>query len=125
MREKAHEFYRRITGELGPPPVDHLTVTTRALQEVYAGYDDTLQAELGGDLAEAWLGARALLRAAERDKGLYDNLVRQALGNAGVGTASGEPVIRRTVSKRAGYTVAPGVQDKLTRINRTEASDHE
>jgi len=118
MREKAHEFYRRITGDLGPPPVDHLTVTTRALQEVYAGLDDTLQAEIDEELADAWWTGRGLLKSAKNDEQLYTNLVREAMGKASVATVHGEPVIRRTVSKRAGYEVAPGVQDKLTRINR-------
>jgi len=116
MRKHAHEFYRRITGELGPPPVDHLTVTTRALQEVYAGLDDTLQAELDRELVDLWVLSRNLLRGQQEEERFYTNRVRDALGKAGVGTINGEPVIRRTVSKRAGYEVAPGVQDKLTRI---------
>src|SRR5262249_6297242 len=64
MREKAHEFYRRITGDLPAPPVDHLTVTTKALQDVYARLDDTLQAELDPELYDAWVTYRAIARNA-------------------------------------------------------------
>jgi hypothetical protein len=120
MREKAHEFYRRITGDLPAPPVDHLTVTTKALQEVYAGLDDTLQAELDPGLYDAWGTARTIATVADRDAKLLTNRLREAMGKAGVGAINGDPVVRRTVSKRAGYEVAPGVQDKLTKIKPKE-----
>jgi len=120
MRDKALEFYRRVTGELPAPPVDHLTVTTKALQEVYAGLDDTLQAELDPDLYDAWVTARAIATVADRDAKLLTNQLREAMGKAGVGAINSEPVVRRTVSKRAGYEVAPGVQDKLTKIKPKE-----
>jgi hypothetical protein len=120
MRSKALEFYRRVTGELPPPPVDHLTVTTKALQEVYAGLDDTLQAELDPELYDTWVTTRVIARVAEKDAALLTNRLREVMGKAGVGAINGEPVVRRTVSKRAGYEVAPGVQDKLTKIKPRE-----
>jgi putative phage-type endonuclease len=116
LRTAGLEFYRRITGELPAPPVDSLTVTTKALQQVYAGLNDTETAELGRDLVETWEGARAILKAAERDKTHFDNLVREALGTAATGTVDGRPVLRRQIGKRAGYEVPLGVTDKLVRI---------
>jgi predicted phage-related endonuclease len=114
MRVAARTFYRRIVGELGPPPVDHLTVTTKALQDVYAGVDDTLQAQVEQELIDQWVTARAMARVASDDAVLLTNRLRAAMGRAGAAVlADGTPVVRRTISKRAGYEVGPGVQDKL------------
>lgn len=62
------------------------------------------------DLAEA----RASVRAWEKQVKALDAEVRLALGASSTGTDDqGQPLVTRQVSKREGYTVAPGVQDKL------------
>ena len=116
QREAGLEFYRRITGELPAPPVDGLTVTTKALQAVYAGLDDTQTAELLPGFVTTWENTRAAYRDAERAKTEADNYIREAMGTAATGTLDGKPVLRRQIGKRAGYEVPPGVTDKLVRI---------
>jgi putative phage-type endonuclease len=116
MREKGLDFYQRITGELPAPPVDALTVTTKALQAVYAGLDDTQTAELNADLVWTWDTVREAYRDAETRKRYADNQIREALGTAATGTLDGKPVLRRQIGKRAGYEVPPGITDKLVKI---------
>jgi putative phage-type endonuclease len=125
MRQAGLEFYRRITGDLPAPPVDALTVTTRALQQVYAGLNDTQTAELDPGVYGAWDEAKAALKEAETDVAEYQNAIREAMGTAGTATVDGRPVLRRQVSKRAGYEVAPGVVDKLVRIKQEDADPDE
>jgi putative phage-type endonuclease len=120
QREAGLEFYRRITGDLPAPPVDGLTVTTKALQAVYAGLDDTQTAEIRDSLYKPWLDQKARAKLAQSNADTFQNMIREAMGTAGTATVDGRSVLRRQVSKRAGYEVAPGITDKLVRIKDKE-----
>jgi putative phage-type endonuclease len=119
-RDEAWLFLQSVRGELPAPPVDALTVTTKALQAVYAGLDDTQTAELDRELVGSWDSAKAMAKSFQRDVDAYQNAIREAMGTAGTATVNGRPVLRRQVSKRAGYEVAPGVVDKLVRIKQED-----
>jgi putative phage-type endonuclease len=123
LRTAGLEFYRRITGDLPAPPVDGLTVTTKALQQVYAGLDDTQTAELPPGLWDSWDDTKTIAKRATADADMFQNRIREAMGTAGTATVDGRPVLRRQVSKRAGYEVAPGVVDKLVRIRQEDDSE--
>ena len=115
LRKAGHEFHRRMTGELPPPDVDDLTVTTDALKAVYPSAKPRA-VQISDDLADGYDMACRMLADAKAIRTHAVNDVRAAMGDADTATLGERVVFRRVLTKVGGYTVAPYERDTLKRV---------
>lgn len=113
--EQAREFVTSL--ELGmPPEPDGHKATERALTQLNPAVDEGETAIVSGDLATEFEVAHERLAHAKRQYQLAQNKVRASMGRAELAmTPRGRVFAKRTVYKRRGYEVAPGVVDRLDR----------
>lgn len=92
----ADRFWHDHVLAKNPPPADATQATTAALKDAFRDRATDTEVELDDELmlvARALPGVRAAVKRAEADRDLVENQLRAALGEATVGTYTGEPVL--------------------------------
>ncbi len=98
-----------------PPPVDGAEATAAALRALHVPVAER-RAAVPLETWSQWRKARAMARETAAEAKCWDARMRDALGDAETGVVGDLDVVRRRITPRAGYTVAPGTQDKLEEI---------
>lgn len=123
LRDLGFGFWSRILRR-DPPDLDGLEVTTEALRYVYPERGGTIELdEYGRGLMDKYDELGELRRVADLGFKKAQNQIRDFMGDNHEATTGGHVVFRRTVSKRAGYTVPPGETDTLRRIGKDKHDD--
>lgn len=99
-----------------PPEPDGSKSTTEALKEINPAIDEGGEAEIPPGLFGEWVASRLLKKEATAKEELLSNQLRQAMGRAEYASLGGRRFAKRSISKRAGYSVPPGTQDKLLEV---------
>lgn len=114
-KNAADQFLASLRSTGIPPPVDRAEETIAALKALHVPVP-ARRVVLPLEVWSSWRKARATAREAAAEAKCWDARLREYLKDAEVGVVGDLDVVRRQVSPRAGYTVPPGTQDKLTEI---------
>jgi hypothetical protein len=96
MRAAGEEFMARLRLELPPPDPDASAATLAAVRARFTRQPDK-QAEISGDLWNAWHVEKSEAKSYEERARHYEILIREQMGEATLATVDGQPVARRII----------------------------
>ena len=125
MRQVGETFWARVREGLPPFP-DGSPATLAAVKALHPG-DPAGTVEVGIGTWADWTLKRDLLNEAKANMREAEAVIRIALGDAEIGTAAGEPVVKRTRHVVAAKTIDRKAYevDKLTRLGARNGDSDE
>lgn len=114
IKSAASDFWEYVDTDT-EPPADMSEAMSRALATVYAESNrDTVDLFGCDGVVKAYMDARAILKDAEKNVTMYENILKQRLGEAGIGvcdrySVSWKPQSRNAFDVKAFQTANPGI----------------